>query len=150
MSTTNIGQTKTPSRPVEVTFAAELGTPSDAQEVLLIGHKFASGEADNYKVVEINNSGDRNAASGEVATKFGDGSELAKMVLAAIEVNEGGSNFPNIRCVPLAPGDADFGASDIALTAAEKAKQEFVVSPYKGSDQTLTNKIKNHAAKCSR
>ncbi len=52
MSLTSIGQTKTPSRPVEVTFAAETGTPSDAQEILLIGRKAASGSADDYKVVE--------------------------------------------------------------------------------------------------
>lgn len=149
MALTNIGNTKTPSRPVEITFAAETGTPSDSQEILLVGHKAASGTAENYKVVEINNAGDRIAASGEVAEKFGDGTELAKMVLAAIEVNEGGSNFPNIRCVPLAPGDVDFGTDEKALVAAEKAKQEFIVSPYKGTDKGLTDKLILHAKKIS-
>lgn len=144
MALTSIGQQKTPGRPVEITFAAELGLPSDLQELLLIGHA-ASGATGTYTVITINNVSDVTAASGEVATKFGNGSELAKMVLAAVNANAGGSTFPAIKCVPLASTDTDFGASDAALTAASKVKAEYVVSPYDGENTTLGNKLKSTA-----
>lgn len=146
MALTNIGQQKTPGRPVEITFAAETGTPSDLQEVLLIGHKDAvSGTATVYEVSEINNSGDLAAASGEAITKFGAGSELALMVIAAVRANVGQSSLPKLKCVPLASTDTDFGASDAALTAAERVKAEFLVSPYDGQDSALRTKLKEAA-----
>jgi phage tail sheath gpL-like len=143
---TSIGSQKTPARPIELTFAAETGIPSADQEVLLIGHKdAASGSATPYTVVEITNAGNIPAASAEVAAAFGDGSELAKMVLAAIRANLGGSQFPALKCVALASTDTGFGASDAALTAAARVKQEYVVSPYDGVNTTLRGKIKDHA-----
>lgn len=146
MPLTNIGQQKTPGRPVEITFAAETGTPSDLQEVLLIGHKDAtSGSIAAYEVTEISNSGDLQAASGEVATKFGAGSELALMVLAAIRANAGQSSLPKLKCVPLAASDTDFGTADAALTAAARVKAEFLVSPYDGMDSVLRGKLKDTA-----
>lgn len=144
MALTSIGQQRTPGRPVEITFEAETGLPSDLQEVLLIGHA-ASGSTGINTVIEISNVGDLAAASGEVATKFGDGSELAKMVLAAIRANEGGSTFPAIKCVPLDSTDVAFGTADAALTAAKTVKAEYLVSPYAASDQTLTDKVEETA-----
>lgn len=146
MTITSIGDQKTPGRPVEITFAAELGLPSDSQEVLLVGHKDAvSGSVSPYEVVSISNSGDLEAASAEVATKFGEGSEIAKMVLAAIKANAGGGTVPQLKCVALASTDTDFGAADAALLAAKKVKAEFLVSCYDATDSTLRDKLKNTA-----
>lgn len=144
MSLTSIGSQKTPGRPVEITFAAETGVPSDTQEVVIIGHKDAvSGSVAAYTLSVIANSGDLTAASSEVASKFGSGSELAKMILAAIKANLGGSTYPQIKAIALAAADTDFGASDAALTELKKYKAEFVVSPYDGQNATLRNKLKD-------
>lgn len=146
MALTSIGQQKTPGRPVEITFAAETGLPSDNQEVLLIGHADASIPASGLYVVKtISNSGDLTAASGEVAEKFGDGSELAKMVLAAIRANTGASTMPQLKAIALDDTDTDFGAADAALTAAAKVKAEYVVSCYDLTDSALRGKLKDTA-----
>jgi phage tail sheath gpL-like len=134
MALTSIGTQKTPARPVEVTFAGETGLPSANQEVLLIGHKDAvSGSVAPYEITTIANSGDLVAASGEVATKFGAGSEMALMVLAAIKATQGLGTVPVLKCVPLDAADVDFGTGDEALITAGKHKAEYLVSPY-GSD----------------
>lgn len=140
---TNIGQQKTPGRPTEVTFAADLGEPSDLQEILLIGHKdVTSGTEAVYVVGEMANAGDIVAGTAEANAKFGAGSELAKMVIAAINANAGQSSLPNIKYVPLASTDTDFGAGGAALTAAARVKVEFLVSPYDGNNQTLRDQLK--------
>lgn len=144
MALTSIGSQKTPGRPVEITFDADLGLPSDLQELCLIGHA-ASGATGINTVITINNVADLSAASGEVATKFGDGSELALMVLAAVRANSGGSTFPAIKCVPLDSTETAFGTSDAALTAASKVKAEFLVSCYDGMDSTLRDSLKDTA-----
>lgn len=140
MALTSIGTQRTPGRPIEITFEAEQGLPSDLQELLLIGHA-ASGATGINTVVTINNVASLTAASGEVATKFGDGSEVAKMVLAAVRANEGGSTFPRIKCVPLAPDETAFGAANAALEAAKKVKAEYLVSPYALTDGTLRDLV---------
>lgn len=148
MALTSIGSQKTPGRPIEITFAAETGLPSDSQEVLLIGHVDVSYPASGLnKVITINNSADRIAASGEcVAKGFGAGSELTKMVLAAIKANEGGSTFPALKVVPLGSAVTDFGTLDAALTAAKAVKAEFLVSPYPSTNTVLGDKLKDAAA----
>ena len=146
MALTSIGSQKTPGRPIELFFEPETGLPDATQDLLLIGHKDAvSGNATVYEVVDINNVVSVDAASGEVATKFGDGSELAKMVLAAIRANEnaGRSSFPSIKCIPLAAADTNFGAADAALTAAKKEHADFVVSPYDGMNATLRTSLRD-------
>jgi phage tail sheath gpL-like len=148
MALTSIADQKTPGRPVEVTFAAETGIPSANQEVLLIGHAASgagSGTAASYQVAVINNSGDLAAATAEAETKFGVGSELAKMVTAAVKANSGASSLPALKCVPLASTDTGFGTSDAALTAAQGVKAEFVVSCYDATDGTTRGKLKDHA-----
>lgn len=144
MSLTSIGQQKTPGRPIEITFAAETGLPSDSQEVLLIGHVAVTYPASGLnKVITINNSADRLAASGEcVAKGFGAGSELTKMVLAAIKANEGGSQSPQLKVVPLGSAVTDFGTLDAALEAVKDVKAEFVVSPYPSTNTVLGDKLK--------
>lgn len=150
MALTSIGSQKTPGRPIEVTFGAETGLPTDDQELLLIG-RAASGATGAYTVIQINNAGDADAAKTEAETKFGVGSELAKMVVAAVKANQlvGGSNMPAIKCVPLQSTDIDFGTSDAALTAVKKVKAEFIVSPFDGDDATLRNKLKDAVASMS-
>jgi phage tail sheath gpL-like len=150
MALTSIGDQKTPGRPIEITFAAETGIPSDAQELTIIGHKDAvSGSIAAYEITEISNAGDLTAASAEVASKFGAGSEIARMILAAIRVNLGGSTFPKIKAVPLASGDAGFGSGDAALVTAKRYKAEFLVSPYDANDSTLRTKLKDTAQEMS-
>lgn len=142
MALTSIGSQKTPGRPIEITFAAETGLPSDIQELCLIGHA-ASGATGIYEVIQINNSGDLTAGTAEANTKFGSGSELAKMVIAAIKANSGKSTLPQIKCVPLASTDTDFGTADAALTAVSQIKAEFVVSPYDGTSTSLRDDLKD-------
>lgn len=127
MALTNIGQQKTPGRPVEITFAAETGLPSDAQELLLIGHA-ASGATGTNTIIVLSNVADLAAASGEAETKFGAGSELAKMVIAAVKANAGGSTFPAIKCCPLESDET--GIPTDAQTAIQAVKAEYLVSPY--------------------
>lgn len=142
MALTSIGSQKTPGRPVEITFAADTGIPSDEQEVLLIGHA-ASGATGTNTVVTINNSGDLTAASGEAEEKFGAGSELAKMVIAAVRANSGSSTFPQLKCVPLE--STEVGLPTDALNAIAAVKAEFVVSPYDGQDSSLRDDLKELA-----
>lgn len=143
MALTSIGDQKTPGRPVEITFAAELGLPGANQEVCLIGHA-ASGATGTNTVIVINNVSDADLAKAEAELKFGAGSELAKMVVAAVKANEGASTFPALKAIPLDSADTGFGTSDAALTALKRTKAEFVVSPYDGnSDVTNRDKLKN-------
>lgn len=147
MSTlTSIGDARTPETPVEVTLAGSTSPPNANQEVLLIGHRAASGgSVSSYVPSTISNSGDPAAGKAEAETKFGTGSEIAKMVAAAIKANAGGSIFPQLKCIALANADTDYGSADAALTAAQKVKAEFIVSPYDGTTGTLRDKLKNHA-----
>lgn len=150
MALTSIGSQKTPARPVEITFAAQGGLPNPNQTLALIGHMgptggapvsgAASGSAVPYVPVVISNISDPTAGATEVNAKFGAGSEMAKMVIAAIKANfdEGNSNFPLITCVPLAQTDAGFGPLNVAstpaaLAACDKFEAEFLVSPYDGA-----------------
>lgn len=159
MALTSIGSQKTPGRPTEVTFAANTGLPNPDRTINLIGHMgptggaavsgVASGSATPYTVVAINNAADPTAGGTEAAAKFGTGSELAKMVVAAINANAlaGNSTFPSIICTPLAQSDTNFGANDAggtpaALAAASRVPARLLVSPYDGNtDLTNNNKL---------
>lgn len=158
MALTSIGFQKTPARPVEITFAGNGGLPNPNQTVALIGHMgptggaavsgAASGTAVPYKGIVISNVADSEAGSAEANAKFGAGSELAKMVIAAIKANEdaGNANFPQMVCVPLQQTDVDFGAlnaasTPAALAACDKFEAEFIVSPYDGMNQALTDQL---------
>lgn len=150
MALTNIGFQKTPARPVQISFAANTNLPNPNQTLGLIGHMgptegaavsgVASGSAIPYSVVPLSNVADPVAGATEANAKFGQGSELAKMVIAAIKANAslGNSNFPQITAIPLAQTDADFGPLNAAsvpkgLAAADKFECEFLVSPYDGA-----------------
>ena len=145
-----IADQKTPGRPIEIEFEASTGLPTANQELLLIG-RAASGATGVNTVITISNVGDPVAGQAEAETKFGVGSELAKMVVAAINSNlaAGRSNSPSIKCVPMLSTAVDFGTNDAALTAAINTKAEFIVSPFDGTDTTLVNKLKNHCATVS-
>lgn len=129
MPLTSIGQQKTPGRPTEITFAPETGIASDAQQLILIGHA-ASGATGTNTIVAVNNVADLAAASGEVASKFGDGSELAKMVLAAVEANEGGSTFPAIKCCVLSSVETTIPVAAQTAIKATRAGISFLVMCY--------------------
>lgn len=138
MALTSIGQQKTPGRPTEVTFDADTGLPSDSQEVLLIGHA-ASGATGTNTVILINNSGDITAAETEANAKFGEGSEMAKMVLAAIAANAGGSTYPKLKACPLAHNETTIPSA--AQSAIMAVKAEFVVSCYDMQEDTAERTI---------
>lgn len=150
MAITGIGDQKTPGRPVEIVFDANTGLPSANQELLLLGRMGAtggvstSGSSTPYTVVTVSNVADLTAATAEANAKFGLGSELAKMVIAAVAANSGGATFPAIKCVPIALGVTDYGPADAALVAARNTKAEFVVVPYDGQTQALRDKLKAH------
>lgn len=141
----SIGQQLTPGDPTEVTLDVDTGLASPTQKLVIIGHRAASptGTASNYSVVQISAPGDPTTIAAECATRFGtSGCEISKMVIAAVNANQGGSTFPPISCVPLVSTDTDFGASDAALTAAERVEAEFLVSPYDGTSATNLAKLK--------
>lgn len=141
MALTSIGQQKTPGRPIEITFAADTGLPSDSQPVLLIGHA-ASGATGTNTVININNSGDLTAASGEAETKFGAGSELALMVIAAVRANSGSSTYPQLKAVPLADDETTIPTA--AQNAIAAVQASFIVTPYDlNSDEPNRTILKN-------
>lgn len=151
---TSIGDARTPATPVEVTFAADTGQPNATQELLLFGRvSSGGGTVAPYVATTISNSGDADAAWAEAKTKFGGTDhgdcEIADMVKAAVAANAGGSIFPQIKCIGIANGRSDYGASDEALTAAKMIKAEFIVSPYDAPSGTLMTKLKDHVATVS-
>lgn len=144
-----IGFQKTPGRPVEITFDADLGLPNDQQELLLFG-RAASGATGVETVVTVNAVSDVTAATTEANTKFGAGSELAKMVIAAVKANANAarSTFPPIKCVPLASNATEITTA--AQTAAKQVKAEFIASPFDGStDATNRTTLKDLCAELS-
>jgi len=126
-----IGFQKTPGRPVEITFDAELGLPNDNQEMLLFG-RAGVGATGIATVVTISAVSDVTGATTEAELKFGAGSELSKMVIAAVKANAyaARSTFPVIKCVPLASTDTTITVA--AQTACKQVKAEFIVSPFDG------------------
>lgn len=149
MAISTLPDQKTPARPVEINFAGETGTPSANQEVLLIGHAATGFPASGaYQVYQISNSGDRTAGGAEALSKFGD-CELRNMIIAAIQANEVTGRFVSLKAVPLQSSDTDFGAADAALTAIDRVKAEYVVSPYDGQSGTLRDKLKGLTAAMS-
>lgn len=147
--TSSLPDQKTPARPVEITFAAETGTPSANQEVSCIGHA-ASGFASSGLYVPrlVNNSGDYDAAAEELLSKYGD-CELRDMILAGIKANQATGHFVSITAIPLAAADTNFGPSGSALSAVDRIKAEFVVSPYDGQSVTNRDLLKEQIAAMS-
>ncbi len=144
-----IGFQKTPGSPIEIEFGAATSLPNDQQELLLFG-RAASGATGVETVITISNVADEDAAETEAELKFGTGSELAKMVIAAVASNArtGRSNFPPIKCVPLASDATTITAA--AQTAAKTVKAEFIVSPFDGDTDTANrNTLRDLAATMS-
>lgn len=144
MALTSIGSQLTPARPTEITFAASLGLPSANQTIAIIGHLgSATGLVPAYEVTTVNNVADAVACSGECNTKFGINSELSLMVLRCVQANAGASTFPQIVAVGLQPADVDFGSGTgiLALNALNKTECEFIVSPYDGTNISLTHQL---------
>lgn len=144
-----IGFQKTPGRPIEVLFTADLGVPNDNQELLLIG-RAASGATGVETVVTVNAVSDVDGATAEANLKFGSGSELAKMVIAAVKANALASRgtFPVIKCVPLASTATTLTTA--AQTAAKGVKAEFIVSPFDGqTDATARTALRDLCAEMS-
>lgn len=131
MALTNIGIQKTPGDPIEIVFAASTALPSPLATVLLMGHA-ASGATGVNTVVTINNYADSVAGAAEAATKFGAGSEAAKMVVAAILANEaiGASSFPPLLVVPLASTDVSIAVAAQNAIKQRQGQMDFLVTPY--------------------
>lgn len=145
MALTSITDRRTPSTPSEVEVGAETGLPSANQELLLFGHAGAGTAASSLNVVRtVNNAADDVAASGELAPIFGAGSELVKMVVAAIKAAAEVGNFPTIKVVALEDGETAFGDADEALIAARKTKAEFIVTPYDLTDDANRTLLADH------
>lgn len=136
MGLTTIGDQKTPGRPIQLTFAPNTGLPSNVQVLEVFGHMGASGTGASgsqsatggYVPYVVSNVADPTAASGELAPLYGAGSELVKMVVAAVQANSGGTTFPAITVIPLYSSDTGFPAA--ALAASSKIPGNFLVSPY--------------------
>lgn len=148
MALTSIGSQLTPGRPTEITFAAEQGLPVATQNLVLIGHmnNLAPSGTVAYEPIELANVADRVAASGEAAGYFGAGSELAKMVVAAVKANALNGNFPPITCIPLAQADVDWGG---AMDQLDKIPGSVIAGPYDSQNQTLAGELLDEAAAMS-
>jgi phage tail sheath gpL-like len=135
-----IGFQKTPGRPVEISFDAELGLPNDNQEMLLFGRAGAAATGIET-VITINAVSDVASATAEAELKFGASSELAKMVIAAVSANAlaARGTFPPIKCVPL--GSAATTITTAAQTAAKQVKAEFIVSPFDGQTDAANRTV---------
>ena len=145
MALTGIGNQKTPATLVEIVLDAEGGLPNANQEILLIGHAASSMAASaEYVVRNVDNSADETAAIAELTPIYGAGSEIIKMVQAAIKANAGGSIFPQLKVMPIPSTVTDFGPADQALVNARNTKAEFIVSPYDGQNATLRTKLIDH------
>lgn len=141
MALTSIANQLTPGRPTQITFAPNTGLPNDLQSLGLIGHMNASGMAGSgsmsatgaYVAVDIVNVADPVAAQAEAEGFFGAGSELAKMVVAAVAANQQTGNFPPITAIPLNSSDTGYGQ---ALTTVDKLPLTYLVSPYDGNSNS--------------
>ena len=135
-----IGFQKTPGRPTEITFDADTGLPNDQQELLLIG-RAGAGATGTDTVITISAVADSAAAKTEAETKFGVGSEMANMVVAAVKANASAarSTFPPIKCIPLANGASAISAN--ALIAAKTIKSEFIASCFDASTDTANRTL---------
>jgi phage tail sheath gpL-like len=135
---TDIGTQRTPGRPTEITFGPNLSLPASIQPIVLIGHRGASGAASgssgiaNYQAVTISNVASIAGASAEAIADFGSGSELAKMVIAAVTaLVEQDTVFPPMVAIPLAQVDTDWGnGTNQALTTLDKITAGVVISCY--------------------
>lgn len=149
---TDIGLQLTPGTPTEITFAPQTTPPAVANTVVLIGHQGATGGAfagsasgADYVPIQMVNVADPIAASAEASGYFGNGSELAKMVVAAVKANQlTGTTFPPIIAVPLDSTDTAWGtgANNGALGAIDKLPGvAYVAGPYDANDQITANPL---------
>lgn len=129
MALTGIGFQKTPGRPTEIAFAAQLGLAANTSTLIVVAHA-ASGATGVNTLVTISNASDDVAGKTEAETKFGAGSELAKAVVAAIKANAGGSNFPKLVACVLASTDTTVAAAAQAAIKKTVTGSEFISWPY--------------------
>jgi phage tail sheath gpL-like len=146
MALTSIGFQKTPGRPAEITFAGQTGLPANAATLIVVGHA-ASGATGVNTLVTINNATDPVAGAAEAATKFGTGSELAKAVLAAINANAGGSNFPKLVACVLASTDTTVAAAAQAAILKTVGGSEFISWPYDMNSDSTNRAVALNLAK---
>lgn len=152
MGITTIPAQKTPGNPTQITYAPNTALPGTIPPLIIIGHQAATGAGSgsasgaNYVPISIVNIASLTAVSGEVQGYFGNGSELAKMVIAAVAANSGTGNYPNIIAIPLASTDTGWGS---ALTALDKIGCEYVVSPYDANSQTNMTALINELSSMS-
>lgn len=140
MSLTNIGNQKTPGRPVEITFGPELGLPSEDQQLLIFG-RAGAGATGTDTVININNVASAALAEAEAEAKFGGACELVDMIKAAVEANEGGGTFPAIKAIPLADGASTISANATEAAKAAKIGISFVVTPFDLQNDTTERDI---------
>lgn len=143
---TTIPAQLTPGNPTQITYAPNTAIPGTRPPLVIIGHQAATGagagsaSGANYIPVQINNVASQTAVSGEVQGYFGNNSELAKMIIAAVAANSGTGTYPAIVAIPLASTDTDFGG---ALAALDKIPASVVVSPYDANSQTNQTALNN-------
>ena len=92
---------RTPGRPIQTSFGPQLGEPTSNQNLVLIGHMSSTGVSTTYKAINMVNVAVTEGSLAEATGYFGQGSELAAMVAAAVAANQATGNFPAITCIPL-------------------------------------------------
>ena len=142
MALTNIPNYKTPSRPIEITFAANFTAPDSVQTLAIMGHFDTNTpvEAVPYQFYDITNISNISNVTQEMTDLFGETCELTLMVIAAVTANVGNSNFPLIKVIGLDEADTDI--PDAAKTAIDRESFEYLVSPYDALDTANTDDLK--------
>jgi len=143
----NFSFTRAPSTKVGVDIETA-GLVAANNTLVLIGHMAATGSSATANVpYTVNNYGDEVAAATECDTEFGSGSEIGKMVLAAIKAVKYSDldNLvqPPIVVIPIANGD---DSSNLAATLAanQQLPIPFSAIPYAPSDATALSSYKAH------
>jgi hypothetical protein len=127
---TSIGDARTPATEVEITDPSDTGLadrdprgPAHWPQARDFRHRCGERGQDHLELRRCP------AAQTEAEGYWGAGTEIVKMVVAAVKANEGSAIRPPLKGCGLASTDTGFGTSDAALTAVKRVKAEFVVSP---------------------
>jgi phage tail sheath gpL-like len=139
--------TRAPGVKTRVKIEADTLVTAD-DSLVLIGNMAATGSTATALVpMIIDNFGDKVAAQVEVDAKFGAGSQLGEMVIAAIqgvaESDLAERAFPKITCIPMISTSVSTDLA-AALAANLTLPMPYVVTPFPGTDTTGLNSLKAH------
>ena len=137
--------TRSPSLNIEVSTEIKGAAVAD-NTIVIIGHMAASGSSVTANIpVLLENYGDEALIQTECDTKFGAGSEIGEMALAAVKANKYSNMstkvYPPIQVLPMANGDTDLEA---ALLANQTMPMPFVAPYFDLAETALHDTLRDH------